>query len=161
MRSVAELWLEKPQDVASRTAPPPKGALNAVSINLEAIRTVGPRPNGAGGDATPRFTAAAAQKIAVVIRMSEGVRALDRAPPPGSDAVVAGGATEVHRFQALLEPAIRERGSSFSLVAGRERPTATAADRRAVRLAIGAALCAAAAGNESVECSVEDGAEGG
>jgi hypothetical protein len=150
---VARLWLATMQEVARRSAHDVKNALNGAAVNLEVVRSRLGRP-GATGEGAARFAETASEQLERVTEYAEALLALVRPPRQPTDAaallrdllplveVAAGDGARPARNS--LQP-----GSYFSRV-----------DAQTTRLALAAALLAAASGGGPVRCR-SDADDGG
>ena len=152
-RSVDELWLDVLQQISARTAHEIKGALNGVSVNLEVVRSRSAKAEASAASVAP-FATSAADQLDVVVRMTEALLGLCRAPREPVDVTET-----VDRFVALLAPSARVDGASLRL----EPPPRDAVRRavrtrgNAVRSLLGAALLAALARKGDIRCRISGG----
>jgi len=131
------LWLETLQAICERAAHEMKGALNAVAVNLEVVRSRAARPD-APATALARYAEAAASQLESLIAMTGALLSLARA---GGVPVDVG--TEAARVIALLGPVARAGGGFVEVDASVIEAGSTSASATATRLAIGGCILAA------------------
>ncbi len=151
---VARLWLATGQELARRSAHDVKNALNGVAVNLEVVRSRLERP-GATAEAAARFAATASQQFERVTEYAEALIALARPARQPTDAAAL--LRDLLPFFELAPggdvspgPADVPPGTYFSQ-----------ADAQAGRLALAAALLAAAEHGAPIRCRTEADDRGG
>ena len=155
--SVAALWLEVQQRVASRAVHEVKNALNGVAVNLEVVRS---RLARAGTEvaAVARYAYAGAAQFETLTTLVEALLVLSR-PTSGAPDVLA----LLGPMVALLTAAEKPEGRGIDIAGPSvERGAAmTRASADAVRLALGAALLGALEARRPVRCVVAGDGKGG
>lgn len=150
---VARLWLSTLHEIARRAAHDVKNALNGVAVNLEVARSRLERPNAAV-DGVVRFAVTASQQFERVTAYTEALLALAR---PARDPA------DVPALLRGLAPLVESLGSGELGAVLTTPPPGThvsRADAQASRLALAAALLAAADRGDPVRCRADAG-EGG
>ena len=142
---VDALWLVTLQRICGKAAHELKGALNAVSLNLEVVRSRSGKP-ALEASALGPFAEAAVGQLDAVIAMSEALLALTRS------ATAVDVTAEVKRIEALLGPAARSGHGMVELDATLSGLGTTSASSSSARLAIGWAMLAAIEQSKSVRC---------
>lgn len=144
-----QLWVERLQRIASRSAHEVKGALNGVSVNLEVVRSRAAKPDAAAAAVT-KFAEAASVQFEAVIDMTEALLKLAR---PCADPVDVGAV--LRSIGALLVPAARADGRQLSIDDASDGAGAARVPGNVVRLVVGAALLAAIDSSHDVGCRLE------
>ena len=146
--SVDTLWLATLQRLSAHVAHDLKGSLNAVSVNLEVVRSRSEKATLAGAD-VHRFASNAADQMGVVIRATTSLLSLARGTRgPVEVSMVA------KQVIGLLEDMNSAGASRFQLSIEGGMSAETAAPLNAVRLALAECLLAASAGSGQVSVRV-------
>jgi len=146
--SVDELWLATLQRLAAHVAHDLKGSLNAVSVNLEVVRSRSEKATSTGAD-VHRFAANAADQMAVVIRGTTSLLSLARGTRgPVEVSMVA------KQVANLLDDMNTAAASRFQVSIDGGMSAETAAPLNAVRLALAECLLAASEGSTQVSVRV-------
>ena len=148
------LWLKTLQRICERAAHEMKGALNAVAVNLEVVRSRAARPD-APATALARYAEAATGQLESLIAMTGALLSLARA---GGVPVDVG--AEAARVVALLGPVARAVGRRVEEDASVRDAGTTSASAAATRLAIGGCVLAAMQASSDVRCVADPGESG-
>ncbi|MGH7619429.1 MAG: hypothetical protein ACREPM_19605 [Gemmatimonadaceae bacterium] len=140
------LWLATLQAIGGRAAHEVRGALNAVSVNLEVARSRSEKIGVSASTLTPFATTAAAQ-LENVIAMTEALMALVRSARGPIDL-----GADVGRVAGLVAPSARALGRSIELDHSIGGLGTTSASSSSARLAIGHCLLAAVDASTDVRC---------
>lgn len=143
---VDALWLATLQTICGRAAHELRGALNAVAVNLEVVRSRSAKAN-VPASTLAQYTAAASGQLEGVIGMAESLMSLVRT---GRAPVDVG--AEVARVIGLLAPAARSGGRAIELDRNFGGLGTTSASSSSARLAIGQCLMAATDASADVRC---------
>jgi hypothetical protein len=138
------LWLDVLQRVCGRAAHELKGVLNAVSLNLEVVRSRSQKAE-APAATVASFAASAATQFDAVMDMTEALLALSR---PADGPVDLGATTRW--LVALLAPPARQEGRTLRLAGSLDSLGTSSIDPSAVRAAIASALLAAGESSSAV-----------
>jgi hypothetical protein len=151
---VARLWLATGQELARRSAHDVKNALNGVAVNLEVVRSRLARP-GAAAEAAAGFAATAVEQFERVTEYAEALIALARpARQPTDPAALLGDLRPFFELAPAGEGASAPAGLSPGTYFSR-------CDAQASRLALAAALLAAADRGGPIGCRTEADDRGG
>jgi signal transduction histidine kinase len=149
------LWLETLHRICGRAAHELKGALNAVSVNLEVVRSRSGKPDTPASSVNKYATAASTQ-LDAVIAMTEAVLSLAReAREPVEIAMVVQKILDLLARVAQADGRRLEAGGAFDDL-GR-----TSASGNAARFAIGRCLLAAVDASQDVRCTPIPPEDGG
>jgi signal transduction histidine kinase len=140
------LWLELFQRVCGKIAHELKGVLNAVSVNLEVVRSRSSKPD-MPASSVATFATSAATQFDVVMDMTEGLLALSRASQGNVDL-----ASTVRWLVALLTPTATAEGRELRIDGSLASLGSSGVDGNAARLAVGSALVAAIESGTKVVC---------
>jgi hypothetical protein len=140
------LWLTTLQVICGRAAHDVRGALNAVAVNLEVVRSRSEKP-GVPASSLAQYANLASGQLEGVIAMTEALLFLVRA---GRGPLDIG--AEVSRVVVLLAPSARAAGKTIELDHGFGGLGTTSATTSSARLAIGHSVLAAADGSTNVRC---------
>jgi len=147
---IARLWLSTLHEIARRAAHDVKNALNGVAVNLEVARSRLERPNPAV-EGVVRFAATASEQFERVTAYTEALLALAR---PARDPA------DVPALLRGLAPLVESLGSGEPGAVLTTPPPGThlsRPDAQASRLALAAALVAAADRGDRVRCRADAG----
>jgi signal transduction histidine kinase len=148
--AIDALWLATLQAIGNRAAHDLRGALNAVSVNLEVARSRSEKP-GVPASALAQYTSIASTQLEGVITATEALMVLVRS---GHGPVDIG--AEIGRVVALLAPAARTAGRTIELDRTFGGLGTTSARTSSARLVIGHCLVAAADASVAVRCVADD-----
>lgn len=146
--SIDELWLSTLQRLAAHVAHDLKGALNAASVNLEVVRARSEKETVAGVDIS-RFAVNAADQLSVVIRVTGALLSLARGTRGPVEASLV-----TKQLVHLLDDMKTGQGGRITLTVEGGLSAETSAPLSAVRLAVGASLLSALAGDGPVSIQV-------
>ena len=152
--TLAAVWGELLQEVASLAAHEIKGALNGVSINLEVVRAKAAQP-GAPAAGVAQFADAAAGQLDLTVKLIEGLLALARAPRESADLVGM-----LERLAVLLDPVARVDGGGITIMSDADGlPAATVADSGMSRAVLAGVLLDVVREGRLATCRVAGGLE--
>jgi len=147
-QSLDALWLGCQQRLLAHVAHDMKGALNAVSVNVEVVRGRAGRPGIPVSDVL-QYADAASVQLGAVIKMTTALLSIGRSVRrPAAVSAIA------RYFVGLLEDTLRSDGAKVELVIDGGLSGATSAPPSAVRLALGEALLSAAVQKRDVAVRV-------
>jgi len=153
------LWLMTLQEVIGRAAHEVKDSLNAVSLNLEVIRSRTARAASAGAGhnsdngSLAAFSTAAVEQLELLTMRTEAVLFLSRQLRGQSDV-----ATVLRHLACLLIPATKADGGRLT-VDGYQNSAPTSAPGPAVRLALASALLGLTKNGGVSHCALDNGSE--
>jgi signal transduction histidine kinase len=146
--TVDTLWLATLQRLAAHVAHDLKGSLNAVSVNLEVVRSRSEKETSTGAD-VHRFAVNAADQMSVVIRATTSLLSLSRGTRgPVEVSMVA------RQLVNLLDDMSSAAGGRLQVSIDGGMSAETAAPLNAVRLALAECLLAATGGPGQVSVRV-------
>jgi len=149
---IETLWLKTLEDVVNRAAHEVKDSLNAVSLNVEVVRSRAERAGG-GGDGLAAFATAASEQLELLTNRAEAVLFLARPARDPADVALV-----LRHLAALLIPAAKADGKRL-VVDGYGRSAPTRASGKATRLALAAGLLALLRDGRSGRCLLETDGE--
>lgn len=144
--AIEAMWLATLQAIGARAAHELRGALNAVAVNLEVVRSRSEREGVLASSLTP-YTQVAASQLEGVIAMTEALTHLVRAVRGPVDI-----GAELTRIADLLRPAAETSRRAIELDGSIGGLGTTPANTGSVRLAIGHCLLAATDASPNVRC---------
>ena len=143
---VERVWLVVLQQLADSVAHELRNALNGVAVNLEVVRSRSGR-DGVAASALGSFAASASNQLEAVIRMTDALMTLSRAP---HDPAVIGRTADL--VASLVSPPLAVNGGSLEVIVEGEGTTGVPA--AAARLFVAATL------RSAINASVGDDAAG-
>ena len=147
-RSIDELWLATLQKLAAHVAHDLKGALNAVSVNLEVVRSRSEKESTTGADVR-RYAANASDQMGVVIRASTALLSLARGTRGPVEVSLV-----TKQVANLLDDMSSPAGGRIQVTIDGGMSAETGAPVAAVRLVIAECLLAAISGSQPAKVRV-------